>query len=148
MECMYKTEATNTFAEFKKYGWTLFKKISIIRTIIICAVFIVWGIYLNPLFLLTIPFVFVLEYFSVMRPLKKTFNSNKLMANAVIKYEFYDDYFIKTGVSGEDKIKYTDLNKIIETKTNVYLMIGNNYGCLLIKDNFPEGLLEFLRSKK
>ena len=37
---------------------------------------------------------------------------------------------------------------LYKTKTNFYLMLAKNQGFILVKDNFPEGLDEFLRNIK
>ena len=63
-------------------------------------------------------------------------------------FEFYNDYFTETNEYGNTKLEYNKLHKIIETKTNFYLMIAKNQGFILVKENFPEGLEEFLRNIK
>ena len=65
-----------------------------------------------------------------------------------MNFEFYDTYFIETNEYGNTKLEYSKLHKIIETKTNFYLMLAKNQGFILVKDNFPEGLDEFLRNIK
>ena len=57
-------------------------------------------------------------------------------------------YFTEENSYGNTKLEYSKLHKIIETKTNFYLMIAKNQGFILIKENFPEGLEEFLRNIK
>lgn len=65
-----------------------------------------------------------------------------------VKYDFYNTYFIENDDNGETKLEYKKLYKIIETKTNFYLMISKNQGFLLNKSNFPKGLDDFLRNIK
>lgn len=41
-----------------------------------------------------------------------------------VKFDFYDTYFTETTQNGETRLEYNKLYKIIETKTNFYLMIA------------------------
>ncbi len=79
---------------------------------------------------------------------KRVFNSNKVLQNAVVEFKFYEDHFEETNPSGTSNITYDKLNEIIETKTNFYLMIAKNQGYIVIKQNAPEGLIELIQSKK
>ena len=79
---------------------------------------------------------------------KKEFNSNKAIKNVESEFAFYEDYFEEKTKSGEAKIEYKMLHKIIETKENMYLMIGKSQGYILIKEKMPNGLVEFINSKK
>ncbi|MBQ2430817.1 MAG: YcxB family protein, partial [Campylobacter sp.] len=86
---------------------------------------------------------------------KKTFYSHKLGVNQHSFFEFYDDYFTeKTNEFNENsssnfsKIKYEDLYKIVETKTNFYLFVGNILAFTIIKQNCSAELIEFLRKIK
>lgn len=45
-------------------------------------------------------------------------------------------------------VDYSLINKVVFTKTNVYLMIAKNQGYMLLKSNFPEGLEAFLKQIK
>ena len=44
------------------------------------------------------------------------------------------------------KREYEKLYKIIETETNFYLMISKTQGFVLVKNNMPEGLVEFIKT--
>ena len=45
------------------------------------------------------------------------------------------------------KQKYKMLHKIIETKDNMYLMIGKSQGYILIKEKMSKELVEFIKNK-
>ena len=90
----------------------------------------------------------ILIWFLHNRQVKKVFSTNKALQNAVAEFEFYDTHFTETNIYGGATLEYSKLYKIIETKTNFYLMIAKNQGYILCKKNFPEGLDEFLRSIK
>ena len=87
-----------------------------------------------------------MEYISTVVPAKKVFYSNKLAADAELNYDFYENHFVKISSAGSEKIDYNRLLKIVETKTNFYLMIALNQGYMLKKADMPEGLDAFLRN--
>lgn len=149
MESLYHTTSKNTFDEYKKYVLTLQKK-RLVLTISLLVVFFCFVGYFtkHALFYVAAVVIPFLEYFSVVRPLKKLYYSNKLAIDAVLEYDFYDTYFTKKSVAGEDRIEYDKLLKIIETKTNFYLMLALNQGYMLKKEGMPKGLEEFIRKLK
>ena len=146
MGVLYHTKSKNTFDEYKKYVLTLQKK----RMILIIVLLVIFFVFVAAVtkyaaFYVAAAIVPFLEYFSTVRPLKKIYYSNKLAVDAVLEYDFYDTYFTKNSIAGEDKIEYSKLLKVIETKTNFYLMIALNQGYMLKKEDMPEGLDEFIR---
>lgn len=66
----------------------------------------------------------------------------------MFEYDFYDTYFTKKSVAGEDRIEYDKLTKTIETKTDFYLMLALNQGYMLKKECMPKGVDEFIRKLK
>ena len=61
--------------------------------------------------------------------------------------EFYDDYFIRKGNSSLEE-KYTDIDKCIETDTNLYLCDSKKDIIFIIQKNECElDLVNFLRNK-
>ncbi len=150
MECLYKTTTKFTLEEYKKFNTAIIKKRHLILMSIIAVLFILaGGILLDNLFLIIFAIVYpVLFYICMQAGVKRVYNSNKLLQNAEATYEFYDDYVYEKHDGGEAKVPYEKLDEIIETKTNFYLMIAKNQGFMISKENMPEGLDEFLRSKK
>ena len=149
MESLFHTTSKNTFDEYQKYVLTLQKKRLILTISLLVVFFGIVGYFTkHTLFYVAAVVVPFLEYFSVVRPLKKLYYSNKLAVDAVLEYDFYDTYFTKKSVAGEDKIEYDKLAKIIETKTNFYLMLALNQGYMLKKEDMPKGLDEFIRKLK
>ena len=49
---------------------------------------------------------------------------------------------------GTDNIPYEKMYKILETPTNIYLLITPGQGSILRKEDLPEGAQEFLRKVK
>ena len=150
MESLYKTKTINTFEEYKRFSRVLmYKKRSIIIYALLAAFLILDGIVLdNMIFIVfAVVYPFVIWLLHNMQ-VKKVFETNKALQNAEVNFEFYNDYFTETNEYGNTKLEYNKLHKIIETKTNFYLMIAKNQGFILVKENFSEGLEEFLRNIK
>lgn len=81
--------------------------------------------------------------------LSDAFHDPECAADSTFTYYFYRDSFQQvcdTIVS--EPIRYYDLRKIIETKTNFYLMYGKGEGCIIVKENCSPGLIRFLKNLK
>ncbi len=150
MDCLYKTSAKNTFGEYKKFSKRIMlSKGTIIVYALLTAFLIFDGIVTESMYFI----VFVILYPAVVWLIyviqtRKWFKTNKVFQNTTAEYEFFATYFTETDLYGTTRIEYSKLHKIIETKTNFYLMIAKNQGLILCKENFPEGLNQFLRSIK
>ena len=150
MDCLHKTSINYSYEEYKKFNMALVKKKHLILLSAIAVLCIIaGGILLKNLFLILFgivyPFLFIL---SIHSGIKKTFNSNKLLQNIEVNYEFYEDHMLEKHEGGEANVPYDKLDEIIETKTNFYLMIAKNQGFMILKSNMPEGLDEFIRNLK
>ncbi len=156
MDALFETYAILTLQEFKKQFWTLYRTRSIITVMVVWIGLLMMytGFYMSGTpFNLVLMVVYVIlipliEYVAKTIMLKKIYQSNQSAQNVRIQFRFYNDYFTKESDAGHSKTEYHQLYKIIETKTRFYLMIGNNGGYILVKENFPEGLAEFLRDKQ
>ena len=150
MECLYKATTTNTFEEYKRFSMRLlYKKQSIIIYALAAAICILGGIVLEkPIFIAFTVIYPILVWFLCYQQVKKAFNTNKPLQNTVAEFEFFDTYFTETNPYGTTTLEYAKLHKIIETKTNFYLLIAKNQGYILCKDSFSKGLDEFLRNLK
>lgn len=152
MEYLFKTSTTYTFEEYKKFVLTLNKKrmtvLFVYMTVFLfLSAVLFWftrsltSMVCMILFLLYMPLVVLLQN----RSIKKTFHSNKSAQNRQDDIEFYEDRMIAKSGNNISEVQYNNLYRIIQTKTNVYLMIAKNQGFVLVKANFPEGLEEFLQ---
>ena len=147
MDILFHAKSKNTYEEYKKYAFTFNKKRMILTIVLLDIFFVSIGtVTKNYFFYIFAAIVPLIEYFSFIRPLKKVFYTNKLAVDAVLEYDFYETYFTKTSAAGNEKIEYSKLLKIVETKTNFYLMIALNQGYILKKDDMPEGLGDFLKN--
>lgn len=146
MEPLYRVTSKLTFEEYKKFNNAVIKNNHIMLLLIVALILILLGgILLGNIFLLIFAFIYPFLFVIVKNiSVKRTFESNKLTKNMDVTFEFYDDYFVEKHAVGEGKIFYNQLNNIIETKTNFYLMIAKNQGYMISKQDMPEGLEQFI----
>lgn len=148
MEPLFKTTTQYTLEEYKKFNKALMKKMLVIL-IIFEILLVLFFVATQNIFYLIFAVIYPIILFAIQSAnIKKVFNSNKIMQDLDINFEFYKDYFIEKDGRGQGKIEYDKLYKIIETKTNFYLMIAKNQGYMLSKENFPDGLEEFIKNIK
>ena len=147
MDCLYVTKTKMTFNEYRNFSFAIQKENKVILALIIVCLFLcIGGIMLHKIFIIVVALVYpILKTIFFSYDVKKIFESNKTMQNITISFEFYKDYFKASNDLEKSKINYKDLNKIIETKTNFYLMTSTNTGYIIVKDNMPEGLDEFIK---
>ena len=153
MNCLFETVTRYTLEEYERYNLAVTRHArkvqSIIYGVIILALVvesILFGLY----FPAVVAAVLVILWVAVIRPLnrrvvRKTYESNKLLKDAEVTFSFYEMHFVEKTENGESRVPYDQLDRIIETPKNMYLMIAKNQGYVLAKKNFPEGLEDFLR---
>ena len=147
MDSLFEVSTKFSLEEYKKFNKALLKKRNTWKILIACSIFILLvGVWAKEwwiiVFAILYPlFVLMIQNYSI----RKNFLSNKLNADSEINFQFYEDYFIENNQSGEIKVPYDKLDEVIETKTNFYLMIAQNQGFMISKENMPEGLVNFLR---
>lgn len=150
MDCLYKTTTNYNYNEYKRYTWSLLMKRSRIIWFVLLELWLVVGGWMikNNYFIIFAVIYPILLFILQNRQIRKVYNSNKVTQNINVNFEFYDTYFTETTENGETKLEYNKLYKIIETKTNFYLMIAKNQGFILNKERLPDGLADFLREIK
>ena len=165
----YKTDTIFTFDEYKKFNNSIKGKWLTRIIFIIFGIWILYSIFWDFYWIFEDGFIsntlFInlgfliwlggLYYYANFYIVKKTFYSHKLSANQHSFFEFFEDYFTQKtndfnqNVSADfSQIKYEDLYKIVETKTNFYLFVGNILAFTIIKENCSTELIEFLRKIK
>lgn len=148
MEPLFKISQKYTFEEYKKFTNAVLKWNRIIIGIFLWFAFLSGvlligfnGVSSEACFLVLFPMIYViLRKFSI----KRYYNSNKILKDITEEYEFYEDYVIAKNTNSEAKIEYNKIHKIIETKTNFYIMIAQNQGYIISKEICSEELIEFL----
>ena len=76
---------------------------------------------------------------------KEYFKSNKVAQNSVINYTFEEDKIVIETERGSSFIKYDEVYKVYETKTNIYLFISNNQAYVIVKENCSDELTQFIK---
>lgn len=166
MQPLFETQSVYTYEEYKRFNleaMNLKKSLLIVTVEIVLLVLItiigstvgrVYG-YFFPvaqfLFLFAVAmFVFCLIlYFAVLLNIKKTYESNSILQkNPVSTVCFYNEYLTEANASSTTNLAYVDIYKIIETKTNFYIMIAKNQGIFILKQNCTPELITFLQSLK
>ena len=134
------------FVQFKNDRWLL----AAILIIFIFFSYYMSGNFFDALISCAIMIVvfFLLNFLINEFRIRGMFKSNKIIQNAVEKYNFYAECLKIEGKSGTANIRYEDFYKILETKTNFYLMIAKNQGYILSKENCSPELISFLRNLK
>lgn len=154
MEPLYETEIVCTYDEYKKYNNTLKVRTKLFYIIIlfmwVSAIFLGIRNFETIFAKVVIPSLAVLAYIVLLILMiwfggKSEWKSNKIMHNKTVVYHFFEDNMEISTENGKVKINYDDLHKIIETKTNFYLMDSLNAGKLILKDNCSPELRAFIQ---
>lgn len=159
MEPLYKTQTAYSFEEYSKYNEAVLLKqkslkavmiiIPVLYILLMVAVFYstreISTVFVVLFALLLSTAVFIASF---KKTVKKTYYSNKAITSCVADFEFYDNYVREITQNGETKLEYSKIYKIIETKTNFYIMASVNQGFIIVKGNCPDGLVDFIKSIK
>jgi len=158
MEPLFTTKTAYTFEEYKKFNYALFSKQLKLPALSGFA-FLLWLLIIIYCIAIKEYYAFILAAVTVMiiifiipvtlnKSIKKTYYSNKTISKTVCEFEFYEKEIIEKTPDGSMKVKYENLYKIIETKTNLYLMIAQNQGFIIVKENCSPELIEFIKQLK
>lgn len=159
MEPLYKTQTAYSFEEYSKYNEAVLLKQKSLKAVMII-IPVLYVLLMGAVFYSTreISTVFVVLFAlllstaifiaSFKKTIKKTYYSNKAITSCVADFEFYDNYVRELTQNGETKLEYSKIYKIIETKTNFYIMASVNQGFIIVKGNCPDGLVDFIKSIK
>lgn len=159
MEPLYKTQTAYSFEEYSKYNEAVLLKQKSLKAVMII-IPVLYVLLMGAVFYSTreISTVFVVLFAlllstaifiaSFKKTVKKTYYSNKAITSCVADFEFYDNYVREITQNGETKLEYSKIYKIIETKTNFYIMASVNQGFIIVKGNCPDGLVDFIKSIK
>ena len=76
----------------------------------------------------------------------KAWKTNKILKNMTSRYSFFEDHFEVDNKLGHSSIFYNNIFKILETGTNMYIMISGNQSMIIINNNCSPELLAFLQT--
>jgi len=160
MEPIYTVKSVCTKEEYIRYNRFILNKEAHLGRFyfLFVAIVVIWiiacvikGQYLEcaaPL--LVLAYIAYAFYVRMDRKASKVYDSNETMKDLSAGYEvkFYDDHYEVKTPNGNSAVDYSKIHRVYFTPDNVYLLQGQNVGHILQKENFPEGLEEFLLKLK
>lgn len=152
MKEAYETSLEMNYMEYKNMCQVLNGRRIIIFAIIISGFLLPSGLFIliwkrdaAGMFILVLTAGYLLFLWGVFTcSVRKSFSSQKLLGNQHIRYEFLEDHFIVYTDTSRAEIRYPMLYRIIETKTNFYLLLGPNQSFVVKKENCSGELTGFL----
>ena len=148
-----KEEIMKMVSVFKKDFYKTYAIYSIFLNLIFSAIIgLISGSVLTTGIFFIIYEVYLLIYFyiNLEKCYYKSFEKNvkKGISSFTGCSQFFEDYFIKKGTSVSYTIKYSDIDRFIETDTNIYLSC-KNMGIIIIlqRKNCSDELVLFLEKK-
>lgn len=108
----------------------------------ICAATLFLSVFLTAL-------IFVVFTALVNKTIKDTYYSNKsLLKFPVVFVNFYENRLESDNKQQFSKYDYEDIFKILETKTNFYIMVSANTSIIIVKQNCSQELITFIQEIK
>ena len=75
--------------------------------------------------------------------------SSDLSVQGTVTYSrFYEDHFETTSSIGISRFQYEDIFRILETRTNFYILVAKNQGIIIVKAGCEPGLIDLLKKQK
>ena len=152
---MHKTAVKFSYEEYKRFSLTIMKKaltkLAIGLLILLLFAVILYGMNNSKFSALLCAFVVLYTFmlvFKINSKIKKTYESNELLKNITQTIEFYEKHLVAKSDKSETTVEYEKLYKVIENKTNFYLMIADNQGYIVSKANCDNELIEFIQKLK
>ncbi|WP_329886109.1 YcxB family protein [Pseudoramibacter faecis] len=150
----YHTTATVTYEAFKTMCWALMRRRKITIAAGIAFLFLIgvgidaWvaGQYGIVLFVLILGVGYPLLLYLIVRAnIRRVYRTTKAAQNLTVDYAFEPERVVVKTANGENRIRYEDFYKVIETPTHFYLMIGSNQAYIVVKANCDAALIAFLK---
>ena len=151
---IHKTAVKFTYEEYKRFSLTIMKKaltksaIGLVILLLFAAILLGMDNFkLAALLCIFIPLYIFMLVLKVNKQIKKTYESNELLKDITQTIEFYEKHFVAKSDKSETTVEYEKLYKVIENKTNFYLMIADNQGYIVSKANCSQELIDFIIEK-
>ena len=136
---------------YKRFSWAiLIRRKGFVLYIIILIVGLLAYVMLSPLeekimpVILFPPIFASMYYFGMNYKIKRAYQKNPLFQNMEVTLIFDREAFIARNIRGEFRYTYDDIVKVIMTKQDFYILIGENTGFAIEKKNCTPEALEFL----
>ena len=136
---------------YKRFSWAiLIRRKGFVLYIIILIVGLFTYVMLSPLeekimsVILFPPIFASMYYFGMNYQIKRAYQKNPLFQNMEVTLIFDREAFVAQSKRGEFRYTYDDIVKIIMTKQDFYILIGESTGFAIEKENCSPEALEFL----
>ena len=153
MEPLYQTHVELTMEEYKRYHNALRGRQLIALVLVAEVLFLLLGLIYQDwitwviLFIAMVLLPLILKY-SLNRQLLGEYRSNQFQRGQRSEIFFYPDHLEKRAVSSILQVQYRQIYRIVETKTNFYIMLSRNQGIIIVKANCLPELIGFLTQLK
>lgn len=156
MEPLFSVHTTNSLEEYRRWNFTLNKPRLILLCVLVLllvplAVYSVFSsargsIWLAVFSLLPAIGACALFVAAVNQNINKSYYSNKALQKCpAARIDFFNNYFEIKNERSYSKFFYEDIYRIVETKTNFYIMTASNSGVIIIKQNCLPELISFIQ---
>lgn len=151
MQLLYATKTEYTLEEYQKFNrivqyevnhlnWTMGIMMALLCLL---AYFQEDFLFVGMAFMVPVIFPLVLRLQS-----KKVYQSNRSVQGTVTYSRFYEDHFETTSSIGISCFQYEDIFRILETRTNFYILVAKNQGIIIVKAGCEPGLIDLLKRQK
>ena len=150
---MFPIRITTLMTEevYKRFSWAiLVRRKGFVLYIIILIIGLFTYVMFSPLekkiisIILAPPIFASMYYFGMNYKIKRAYQKNPLFQNMEVTLIFDREAFIARNIRGEFRYTYDDIVKVIMTKQDFYILIGENTGFPIEKKNCTPEALEFL----
>lgn len=151
---MFPIRITTLLTEevYTRFSWAiLMRRKSFIVYIIVILALILYPMIMSAegkdiifIALFTILVLLLVVFFTLRFRIKRTYRKNPLWQNMEVTLIFDREAFIARNIRGEFHYTYDDIVKVIMTKQDFYILIGESTGFAIEKENCSPEALEFL----
>ena len=150
---MFPIRITTLMTEevYKRFSWAiLVRRKGFVLYIIILIIGLFTYVMFSPLekkimsIILAPPIFASMYYFGMNYQIKRAYQKNPLFQNMEVTLIFDRESFVAQNKRGEFHYTYDDIVKVIMTKQDFYILIGENTGFAIEKKNCTPEALEFL----
>ena len=152
---IHNTTIKFNYEEYKRFCLTIMKKaltktaIGLLILLLFAAILLGMDNFkLAALLCAFIPLYIFMLVLKINKQIKRTYESNELLKDITQTIEFYEKHFVAKSDKSETTVEYEKLYKVIENKTNFYLMIADNQGYIVSKANCSQELIDFIMALK
>lgn len=154
MKSLYRTATPVTAEEFRKMSVATGNKSALISITLILEALMAGLLFsgvrshdLNRIEMAVIMMILLplIAYFVPRFMLRRAYATNESANNVIMTIWFYKNFFKVHSRHATSVVRYGDLQRIVETKDNFYLMIDRNRVVIVIKKNCEPGLIRMLQ---